>query len=589
MKIRLIETTVIGPEEYSKSSFLNESEQTVFVEKKGQPKVEYKAKAIYTFPISKPGKENLNGRIYSEKLWKNTEKRMKNSSTFGLMDHPEHEGSTKDIWCVWRNLRISEDRSSVVADAYLIGKWGEMVKEILDAGGKVGLSTSGFGEILEDKKTIDPDTYELERVADFVFNPSYEVYGSQENIINQEESIMEKTMLETLEEEQVLEEKKKKASEDELEDIKEPVENKDDEKDSDEKDKKKKTQAEENDSDDDDDDNDDDNDDDEEDEVKEKKKKKESEDKEDDEKKEPKKSDDDEEKKDKDDDEEKKDKEDEKKEKNDSKKESFLAKSFKMNMVSSFKQALKQENANERMSQLAELLFYFEEGIEDELKNEIQEALEKEKSLLIEATNAEQKSIKTDFEKIKKEKEAVEEKFNDSLELLDSLKVYSKKLKEMYDLVSAEKNGMVTATEYREAQIYLEGVEHENELLEREVIQLRSKLSERKQASSREDEVRPSIKIDEEKTSTVEKIDLNSVNPEVLNYYTNLEYSSPSVILIKEDILRCRTIMEAQKTSLRLKPIWEESHSAYDRKVVSGKSSYAESSKQKLDIKKGWM
>ena len=48
---------------------------------------------------------------------------------------------------------------------------------MLEAGGKIGLSTSGFGEFKEDNQTIDPDTYELERVADFVFNPSFQVYG----------------------------------------------------------------------------------------------------------------------------------------------------------------------------------------------------------------------------------------------------------------------------------------------------------------------------------------------------------------------------------------------------------------------------
>ena len=55
------------------------------------------------------------------------------------MDHPANEGSTKDIWCVWRNLRFNEAKDTIIADSYLVGKWGEQIKEILEAGGRVGL------------------------------------------------------------------------------------------------------------------------------------------------------------------------------------------------------------------------------------------------------------------------------------------------------------------------------------------------------------------------------------------------------------------------------------------------------------------
>lgn len=570
MKTRLVETTIIGPNEYTKSNFLNESDQTVFIEKTGEPKKEYRAKAIYTFPISRPGKENLNGRIYNEKLWKNSVKRLADSSTFGLMDHPQEEGSTKDIWCVWRNLRFSEAKDTVVADAYLIGKWGEMVKEILEAGGKVGLSTSGYGEFLEDHKTIDPESYELERVADFVFNPSYEVYGSQEDIIPQEESIKKEGSM-IINEEVVEELDKKKKTEEEPEDKK-----KEDLEDKDQKDEAcKKKESDEEDEDEDEDDEDD---------KKEestdtfkcptcggkvlsntsyclscKKKVKnpnEKEDKKDDDKK-------------------------------DDKKESFLAKSFRLNMVSSFKQSQKVESASDRISQYEELLSYFEEGFAEDLRKEIEEALLNDKKSLEESGADELDSLKHEVENLKKNKKETEEKLNNSLELLDSLKTYSKKLKEMYDLVQAEKNGMVTASEYREANVYLETVEHEKELLESEVIKLKSKLSEKAIAgpTSRVEE----DALEEKEEVKVEEKTLESANPEVQRYYTNLEYDNPSVVLIKEDILRCRTLMEAQRTFLKLKSLYETSESAYDRKVTGPKSSYLESSSQRLPRKDGWL
>lgn len=595
MKIRLVETTIIGPNEYTKSNFLNESDQTVFIEKTGEPKKEYKAKAIYTFPISRPGKENLNGRIYNEKLWKNSVKRLADSSTFGLMDHPQEEGSTKDIWCVWRNLRFSEAKDTVVADAYLIGKWGEMVKEILEAGGKVGLSTSGYGEFLEDHKTIDPESYELERVADFVFNPSYEVYGSQENIISQEESTEKDGTM--------------KINEEIIEDLKEentPIDKKpedNDKKDSietpNDHDKKKPTSKAVEDP--------------EEKEKDEACKKKESDEEDPGEKKDSEEDKKEEEKKTgtfkcpdcggkvlsntsyclsckkkvKNPDE-KDDKKDDEKEKKDDKKESFLAKSFRLNMVSSFKQAQKLEAISERIDQYSELLSYFEEGIAEDLKKEIEEALFLDKKLVKESSNPNgMNTLKQEVETLRKDKGTVEEKLNNSLELLDSLKTYSKKLKEMYDLVQAEKNGMVTASEYREAQVYLETVEHEKELLESEVIKLKSKLSEKAAVS-------PILRVEEDALEEKEEVKveektLESANPEVQRYYTNLEYDNPSVVLIKEDILRCRTLMEAQRTFLKLKSLFETSESVYDRKVTGLKSSYLESSSQRLPIRDNWL
>lgn len=645
--IKLVEMLLLQPGEYQKVNILNEQDKTIVVEKTGEAKQEYTAKAVFTFPISRPNKENLNGRIYNEKLWKRTEKILKDSSTFGLMDHPEQEGSTKDIWCVWRNLRFSEDKQTVVADAYLIGEWGDMVKEILEAGGRVGLSTSGYGEFLEDNKTVNPDTFELERVADFVFNPSYEVYGTlgdkKEKIKESEMKINEnKDVTVEIDHKVVfpesgekgsttatdiidIEEKKKKSEEepeekdkedDEVEEKKtkkkeeEPESKEDDEGEVEEKKTKKKEEEEP-----------------EDDEVEEKKsKKKEEEDSEDDEVEEKKKKKKEEEDPESDDDEEdeveekkkkkkeaadtstfkcpdcggkvltnteycvsckkkvknKSKKEDDNKddgeEKKDDKKkeESLLEKFFRQNMASLFKQAKEKETPEERVKAYEELIPYFEEDVAISLREEIEKAIEEDKAKIV---VVEEETTEEVSEDVLTEKAELEEKYKNALELLDSMKVYAKKLKEMYELAQAERNGMVTATEYKEVQVYLEGVEHEKELLERELRDLKNRKLETIEKEAKEEK-----KDEEVKTILPEKI-----NPEVQKYYDAQEYATPSIVIIKEDILRCRTLMEAQKTALRLKPLWDTVESAYDRKFVGQKDSFVESSHQKLPIKEGWM
>jgi hypothetical protein len=139
----------------------------------------YPALGIYTFPFTRPGQKNLNGRIYPYALWDKVFAQYKNQSTLGLMNHPEDDGDPKNIWCVWKNLRYNEDRTLGIADCYIIdNEWGKTVNGVLENGGSIGLSSSGLGDFEVDGITVDPNTYELERVADAVLNPSYSVFGT---------------------------------------------------------------------------------------------------------------------------------------------------------------------------------------------------------------------------------------------------------------------------------------------------------------------------------------------------------------------------------------------------------------------------
>jgi hypothetical protein len=215
-KQRLIEGAVFTPDHYKKiAPPLGEA----VVNGKTYP-----ALGVYTFPFTRPGQKNLNGRIYPHALWDRIFAQYKDQSTLGLMNHPEDEGDPKNIWCVWKNLRYNEDKTLGVADCYIIdNEWGKTAIGVLENDGPVGLSSSGLGDFEVDGITVDPETYELERVSDWVLNPSYSVFGAgddkKENIASPkanaksvEEGKQMKTL--TLREKRELEDSHKKIYED---------------------------------------------------------------------------------------------------------------------------------------------------------------------------------------------------------------------------------------------------------------------------------------------------------------------------------------------------------------------------------------
>lgn len=141
----------------------------------------YKARAIIrNVPVSR-FTENLNGRVYPRELDEKIIKEKVAEGTLSLADHPEDDGSVTKICGVWHNFRLGEHQS--YADWYLVGPIGELIKESLEAGSKgAGISRVGFGEFMEDGKTVNPESYELERLGDCVLNPSQQVYATYENL-----------------------------------------------------------------------------------------------------------------------------------------------------------------------------------------------------------------------------------------------------------------------------------------------------------------------------------------------------------------------------------------------------------------------
>ena len=94
--------------------------------------------------------------------------------SFSLMGHPEDDGNPVAIAGVWHDLRVQEN--SPVADLYLVGDHGSHILEILEAGGSLGTSSSGYGKIESDGKTVIAESYDLERIGDIVLAPSQQVF-----------------------------------------------------------------------------------------------------------------------------------------------------------------------------------------------------------------------------------------------------------------------------------------------------------------------------------------------------------------------------------------------------------------------------
>ena len=535
---RIIENINLTPDTYFRQK--NDLKESAIVLKEAGVVHDYKALAVYTFPISRPDQKNLNNRVYTSELWENVIRSGKAEGAYGLMDHPSEEGSVKDIWCVWRNLRFSSDRKLILCDAYLFGDNGRKVLEALEAGGRVGLSSSGWGEFMDDNTTLDPNTYEIERPADFVLNPSYEVFGVQDDLV---ESIQHEQNLSS-DVTPILNESTLEVS------PKENIEEKTMDNDV------KKTSP------------------------------------------------------------------------------SLEERTFELNMRSMFKEAKKIEDIQQRIKENTSLLNYFE-GHDSSLKGEIEEAIKADETAILEGykesielkkqveelqsykessaqlqekVNELSKTVESLNEKIK-EQDSLQEEFENACTLLDSMKEYSTKQEELIKVAKAKANGMVSASAYKEALSFGEEMQDENADLKKKVADLRRKLRSLIEASKKDEDddeddededdeeddagdKEPEKKEPEDdKGDDEEKKDesysiYKGLNPDVVDYYEDLEYRNPRVVKIKEEILSKHTLLEAQKTYLKLRALVEES----DTKLYkSGRKTYVESTQKAKSIHEGWV
>ena len=655
---RIVETYTVRPEEFHKQ-VINEGINSNSIRMiEGEDGQSYKALAVYTFPISRPDEENLNGRIYTSKLWEKVIKEKQADGCFGLMDHPEDDGSTKNCWCVWRNLRFSDDRKLILADAYLFGFWGKQVLEALEAGGSIGLSTSGFGEFEDDNKTLNPKTYLLERVADHVLNPSYSVFGHQEDLksdVGVNESVLKtaeawipvdhsaeiaanfnkykndygkdydvyvakmKSDLDVYGKhtdkvwgewdqpvfkyfDRAKTEKCHLPKNLELVVVDKPLKdgaylswyadswvyvNRNDY--TDLMDNiiilKKENETLENSP--------------------------------------------------------KSNKEIVMENNKTTVSPSIEEKSLLLNIKSMFKEAKQVSNIFERLDNYSSLLAYFTENMSESSKNmkaDIDKAiaedneliktqveaypaleekatsfeakvteLEKQLAEVTEKLTASETALKEAEDKltiVTNENADLEKKFNESCDMLDNFKTYATKQKEIVKTLEAEKNGMISPKDYKEAIVY-------SQSLEEELKKVKNELHEAKKAK-KEDDDEPendepkdgeddgegdSDSKDSEDDDDLEKVDDKKkkesfVNEDIEEYYNDLLDRNPKVTLIKEDIMKCRTLLEAQMTYLRLKGLVEESSIGYSDRAIKAQTKLAneeEKSVKHAALRQGWL
>lgn len=144
---------------------------------------------LWQFPISKintKDKPNLNGRVYGRPLWENVINKQVEvwKGGTGLANHPadDDDGDFMKQSIVWLDGFLGDD-DIVYGIGVFVGEGGNLARQIIGVGGKVGFSTSGYGDFLSDGITVDADTYEIERLADLVLNPSQGVFGNYKDSI----------------------------------------------------------------------------------------------------------------------------------------------------------------------------------------------------------------------------------------------------------------------------------------------------------------------------------------------------------------------------------------------------------------------
>lgn len=145
---------------------------------------------LWQFPISKVNTKdepNLNGRVYNEQLWKNVIDRQVDvwKGGTGLANHPadDEDGDFMNQSIVWLDGFLGDD-GFVYGIGTFVGEGGALARQIIGVGGRIGFSSSGYGDFLSDGITVDPDSYEIDRLADLVLNPSQGVFGDYADAYN---------------------------------------------------------------------------------------------------------------------------------------------------------------------------------------------------------------------------------------------------------------------------------------------------------------------------------------------------------------------------------------------------------------------
>jgi len=406
---------------------------------------------VYSVPIWRLDKENLNGRIYTRKL---AEKLCEdNSVTFSLKDHPEEgKESVDNIVGVAKDPFIKN--GILYAYGYLIDKeFADKLNKAIALKAPFGVSSSGLGEVDKISKRVNEDSYQLERYFDYVLDPSYQVYITEDCKV-----------------------------------VKEEIENKPENKLNESKEDTKNTEL-----------------------------------------------------------------------------TAIEEKNIKKNINERIEKLDKLTNIKEKLDGYKDVLSWFTEGFNDtELKKVIEDKVkicENKVNFLVKKTTeiTAQKNTLTEENKIIMEENAnlvetienlqkkvteLSEKNKVAYSLLDNVKQYSNKLKQLKEADSKKMESMVSVKEFNEVMAFVEKVEKENDSLKEKIVTLQN--NGKKLAES-------------EKTAKAE----------IIEYYNSLHENNHKVIAVKDEILRCESLFEAKRTYLKLKDLLEET----PRKVETIKES----------------
>lgn len=143
-------------------------------------------------PFMQAGIVNKNGRIYKESILDREVERytndyVKNGRAFGELGHPQ--GPSINLERVSHLIKsIQKEGSTYVGKAKILGTpYGEIVKNLIAGGAKLGVSSRGMGSLSQNQDGINEvqDDFHLATAADIVADPSAPdafVRGIMENV-----------------------------------------------------------------------------------------------------------------------------------------------------------------------------------------------------------------------------------------------------------------------------------------------------------------------------------------------------------------------------------------------------------------------
>lgn len=459
---------------------------------------EKKVLAKWEIPVWRLGKKNLNGRTYKESLGKRVEKVYKETMTANLADHPDKDGSVKDILSVSGNPHVREGIlwvDSVIVDEVFEKKLEKMV----EAGYGLGVSSSVMGDVDSDGNVLD-ESVELDRWYDWVLSPSYEVYATKEckkESVEQKETIEEKITIDNIKESKSM---------------------------------------------------------------------------------------------------------------SDEKRQKLYEKSMRDNLNKILEDADKKEVISEKILAFEEAATFVSDDFLPDMKKAIEEKIvtlkadslvlaEKGKTVdslneKIELTESEKKALTEKITLLENDNKALTEKYETSCKLLDETKEYANNAVVLLESADAETGSKFSAREYLEIVESLEKTNTEKSAFKEKIAELEQKLT---KVTNFKNQYKEKVAVLEKKISEMEVVlDAYQAEPEVIpededtyntddfdygnysdapiedeldldignddeveDYYNDLVDSDQRYEAVKKEILKCKTVLEAQRTALRLKNLVE--------------------------------